>query len=69
MMCVGLSNCVRRRLTGLQTEDWQSDKCEVSLLEGMPVETILSNLEKAVKYVESSTKCTFVDCSLISSVN
>ncbi|KAF5318081.1 hypothetical protein D9619_012186 [Psilocybe cf. subviscida] len=38
------------------TEDWQSDKCEVSLLEGMQVETIVTNLEKAVNWVESSAK-------------
>ncbi|KAF8643573.1 hypothetical protein AX16_008961 [Volvariella volvacea WC 439] len=35
--------------SGVQdAEDWQSEKCEVSLLEGVPVDFILSKLDEAV---------------------
>ncbi|KAF8801418.1 hypothetical protein BYT27DRAFT_7198198 [Phlegmacium glaucopus] len=36
------------------TEDWQSDKCEISLLEGTPVPFILSKLDDAVIWLGQS---------------
>jgi hypothetical protein len=38
-----------------QCEDWQSEKCEVSLLEGVPVKHVLSKLEEACVWVRSSS--------------
>ncbi|KAF8959765.1 Mak10 subunit, NatC N-terminal acetyltransferase-domain-containing protein [Flammula alnicola] len=38
------------------TEDWQSDKCEVSLLEGMPVPFVVSKLDEAADWLSDSTK-------------
>ncbi|KIL68496.1 hypothetical protein M378DRAFT_71592 [Amanita muscaria Koide BX008] len=40
----------------LDTEDWQSDKCEVSLLEGMPTKAVIARLEESVSWVFRSTK-------------
>ena len=37
-----------------QTEDWQSDKCEISLLEGTPVHFIISKLDEAVIWLGQS---------------
>ncbi|PPR02186.1 hypothetical protein CVT26_012126 [Gymnopilus dilepis] len=37
------------------TEDWQSDKCEVSLLEGLPIPYILAQLDEAVEWLTQST--------------
>ncbi|KDR82005.1 hypothetical protein GALMADRAFT_221894 [Galerina marginata CBS 339.88] len=37
------------------TEDWQSDKCEVSLLEGLPVAFALSKLDEAADWLSRST--------------
>ncbi|KAF9460883.1 Mak10 subunit, NatC N-terminal acetyltransferase-domain-containing protein [Collybia nuda] len=39
-------------------EDWQSEKSDVSLLEGLPVKYILSQLEDANKWVLGTTKLT-----------
>ncbi|KAF7777691.1 hypothetical protein Agabi119p4_3763 [Agaricus bisporus var. burnettii] len=38
------------------TEDWQSDKCEVYLLEGTPVRVVISMLEEASVWVSDSPK-------------
>ncbi|ESK85192.1 amino-acid n-acetyltransferase subunit [Moniliophthora roreri MCA 2997] len=38
------------------TEDWQSEKCEVSLLEGWPVNAALARLEDAIKWLWSTPK-------------
>ncbi|KAF8638818.1 hypothetical protein AX17_001876 [Amanita inopinata Kibby_2008] len=40
----------------LDTEDWQSDKCEVSLLEGVPTKAVLSMLDEAANWILRSTK-------------
>ncbi|KAF8872660.1 Mak10 subunit, NatC N-terminal acetyltransferase-domain-containing protein [Gymnopilus junonius] len=37
------------------TEDWQSDKCEVSLLENMPVPYVLALLDEATEWLSQST--------------
>ncbi|KAH8794611.1 Mak10 subunit, NatC N-terminal acetyltransferase-domain-containing protein [Flagelloscypha sp. PMI_526] len=37
-------------------EDWQSDKCEVSLLEGTPVAFVISRLDEAITWVATSCK-------------
>ncbi|KAF9557743.1 Mak10-domain-containing protein [Agrocybe pediades] len=37
------------------TEDWQSDKSEVSLLEGMPVHFILMKLDDGMQWLEQSS--------------
>ncbi|CAL1703300.1 unnamed protein product [Somion occarium] len=37
------------------TEDWQSEKCEVSLLEGVPVEYVVQKLEAACSWLRSSS--------------
>ncbi|KZP13825.1 hypothetical protein FIBSPDRAFT_921556 [Athelia psychrophila] len=34
-------------------EDWQSEKCDISLLEGVPVNHILSHLEEAAEWTRS----------------
>ncbi|KAF5349588.1 hypothetical protein D9756_008923 [Leucocoprinus leucothites] len=38
------------------TEDWQSDKCEIYLLEGTPVRVVTSMLEEASAWVSGSPK-------------
>ncbi|KAJ3569987.1 hypothetical protein NP233_g4697 [Leucocoprinus birnbaumii] len=38
------------------TEDWQSDKCEIYLLEGTPVRVVASMLEEASVWVSDSAK-------------
>jgi len=37
-----------------QTEDWQSDKSEVSLLESIPTTYILAHLDEAITWLEHS---------------
>ncbi|KAG6817045.1 hypothetical protein H0H87_000457 [Tephrocybe sp. NHM501043] len=37
------------------TEDWQGDKCDVSLLEGTPVKYVLSKLEDASMWLHRTT--------------
>ncbi|RDB19321.1 N-alpha-acetyltransferase 35, NatC auxiliary subunit [Hypsizygus marmoreus] len=37
-------------------EDWQSEKCDVSLLEGVPVKLALSSLEEASSWLLNTTK-------------
>lgn len=39
----------------VQCEDWQSEKCEVSLLEGIAVKHVLSKLEEACAWLRSSS--------------
>lgn len=39
-----------------QTEDWQSDKCEVSLLEGVPAPFIIKKLDEAVNWLSQSSQ-------------
>lgn len=48
-----------------QTEDWQSDKCEVYLLEGTPVRVVTSMLEEASVWVSDSPKSEFHPFDLI----
>lgn len=43
----------------IQTEDWQSDKCEIYLLEGTPVRVVTSMLEEASVWVSDSPKGEF----------
>ncbi|KJA19072.1 hypothetical protein HYPSUDRAFT_144144 [Hypholoma sublateritium FD-334 SS-4] len=38
------------------TEDWQSDKCDVLLLEGMPVLYALSQLDEAIEWISTTSK-------------
>ena len=39
-----------------QAEDWQAEKCEVSLLEGLTVAYILSKLGDAITWLSNDTK-------------
>jgi hypothetical protein len=39
-----------------QAEDWQSEKCNVSLLESVPTGHILSKLEEAGNWLFNTTK-------------
>jgi hypothetical protein len=39
-----------------QTEDWQSDKCDVLLLEGMPVPFVVSQLDDAMGWLFQATE-------------
>jgi N-alpha-acetyltransferase 35, NatC auxiliary subunit len=41
----------------MQTEDWQSEKCDVSLLEGVPTNHILFKLEEAGNWLMNTHKC------------
>lgn len=36
-------------------EDWQSEKCEVPLLEGVPVDMVLRRLDEACAWLHSAT--------------
>ncbi|THV06920.1 hypothetical protein K435DRAFT_960172 [Dendrothele bispora CBS 962.96] len=38
------------------TEDWQADKCEVSLLEGWPVKAAIARLKEAIGWLMNTTK-------------
>ncbi|PFH53575.1 hypothetical protein AMATHDRAFT_73372 [Amanita thiersii Skay4041] len=40
----------------LDTEDWHSDKCEVSLLEGVPTKSIISKLDETAHWILHSSK-------------
>ncbi|KAF8626362.1 hypothetical protein AX15_005013 [Amanita polypyramis BW_CC] len=40
----------------LDAEDWQSDKCEVSLLEGLPTRVAISRLDEAASWLLRSNK-------------
>jgi len=42
-----------------QTEDWQSDKCEVSLLEGVPVSFVVKKLDEAVNWLSQTSQGLF----------
>ncbi|KAJ3892376.1 Mak10 subunit, NatC N-terminal acetyltransferase-domain-containing protein [Lentinula edodes] len=44
----------------LDTEDWQSDKSDVSLLEGWPVKAAIARLETALAWLSTTTKGSFV---------
>ena len=35
-------------------EDWQSEKCEVTLLEGVPVDMVLRKLDEAYAWLRES---------------
>ncbi|KAK7438437.1 N-alpha-acetyltransferase, non-catalitic subunit [Stygiomarasmius scandens] len=39
-----------------ETEDWQADKCEVSLLEGWPVKAAMARLTDAIDWLTRTTK-------------
>ena len=39
-----------------QAEDWQSDKCEVSLLEGLPTSVVNTKLNDALSWIVWSNK-------------
>jgi hypothetical protein len=43
-----------RNFSYQQAEDWQSDKCEVNLLEGVPEGFIVKRLDSAVRFVSES---------------
>jgi hypothetical protein len=49
----------------MQTEDWQSEKCDVSLLEGVPTSHVLSKLEEAGHWLLNTTKCIVLLASLM----
>jgi hypothetical protein len=44
------------QLTNFQNEDWQSDKSEVSLLEGWPVNAAVTRLDSALSWLSTTTK-------------
>ena len=56
-MLVPISRLQAWMLKDMQAEDWQSEKCDVSLLEGVPVKHILVQLEDAAHWLSRTTKC------------
>ena len=47
-----------------QAEDWQSDKCEVPVMEGVPVSFITERLQNVVNFIGMSSKSVPVDFPL-----
>ena len=49
-------------MTIKKAEDWQSEKCEISLLEGMNVDFVIQQLDEALDWVrQSSLSATQID--------
>lgn len=54
LKCCGLSWSELIKGGTFDTEDWQSDKCEISLLEGTPAPFIISKLDEAANWLGQS---------------
>ena len=50
-------------------EDWQSEKCDVTLLEGVPVNHVLSHLEEAAAWTRSISRGALIIASLAAKLN
>ncbi|KAG7453081.1 uncharacterized protein BT62DRAFT_959328 [Guyanagaster necrorhizus] len=56
LKCCGLSwDCLNRGILQ-DIEDWQGDKCDVSLLEGYPVKSVLARLDEASNWLLHTMK-------------
>ncbi|KAK0458604.1 Mak10 subunit, NatC N-terminal acetyltransferase-domain-containing protein [Desarmillaria tabescens] len=56
LKCCGLAwDCLNRGILQ-DTEDWQGDKCDVSLLEGYPVKSALARLDEASNWLLHTMK-------------
>ncbi|KAK0442907.1 Mak10 subunit, NatC N-terminal acetyltransferase-domain-containing protein [Armillaria borealis] len=59
LKCCGLAwDCLNRGILQ-DTEDWQGDKCDVSLLEGYPVKSVLARLDEASNWLLHTLKSVF----------
>lgn len=56
MMLVPIHDIWAQTLKVMQAEDWQSEKCDVSLLEGIPTNHVISKLEEAGNWLLNTTK-------------
>ncbi|KAF9265939.1 hypothetical protein L218DRAFT_897912 [Marasmius fiardii PR-910] len=65
LKCCDLSWRVLMRGSLNDTEDWHSEKCEVSLLEGWPVPAAKARLDEALRWLSTTTKVSPTWCQAL----